>query len=142
MVKANNRNLNGLIQSWLRTKAKGFEDFKKNMGLLQNTSNNTVFADNKGNIAYWHGNFIPKRDTTFNWEKPVDGSTSATEWKGLHTIDQSVHLYNPASGWIQNCNSTPFTAAGPASPDRMKYPTYMAPDGENFRGINAVRVLD
>ena len=140
-VKANNRNLNGLIQSWLRTKAKGFEDFKKNMGLLQNTSNNTVFADNKGNIAYWHGNFIPKRDPKYNWEKPVDGSTSATEWKGLHTIEQSVHLYNPASGWIQNCNSTPFTAAGASSPDRKKFPTYMAPDGENFRGINAVRVL-
>lgn len=141
-VKANNRNLNGLIQSWLRTKAKGLEDFKKNMGMLQNTSNNTVFADNKGNIAYWHGNYIPIRDPKYNWEKPVDGSTPATEWKGLHTIDQSVHLYNPINGWIQNCNSTPYTAAGAASPDKKKYPTYMAPDGENFRGINAVRVLE
>lgn len=141
-VKANNRNLNGLIQSWLRTKAKGLEDFKKNMGMLQNTSNNTVFADNKGNIAYWHGNFIPKRDPQYNWEKPVDGSTPATEWKGLHTIDQSIHLYNPINGWIQNCNSTPYTAAGNASPDKKNYPTYMAPDGENFRGINAVRVLE
>jgi acyl-homoserine-lactone acylase len=140
-LKASNRSLNGLMQSWQRTKAKGFEDFKKIMDLRANTSNNTVFADNKGNIAYWHGNFIPKRDTKYNWAKAVDGTTSATEWKGLHTVDESVHLYNPANGWIQNCNSTPFTAAGDNSPKEKDYPSYMAPDGENFRGLNAVRVL-
>lgn len=141
-VKAVNRSLNGLIQSWTRTKSKGLADFKKTMGLLSNTSNNTVFADNKGNIAYWHGNFIPIRDPQFNWEKPVDGSVKATEWKGFHTVDQSVHVYNPANGWIQNCNSTPFTVSGNNSPKKSDYPTYMAPDGENFRGINAVRVLE
>lgn len=140
-VKAVNRSMTGLIQSWTRTKAKGLVDFKKNMGLLANTSNNTVFADNKGNIAYWHGNFIPIRDPQYNWEKPVDGSIKGTEWKGMHTVDQSVHVYNPANGWIQNCNSTPFTVSGSQSPKQSDYPTYMAPDGENFRGINAVRVL-
>ena len=86
------------------------------------------------------GNFIPVRDTQYNWAAPVDGTTKATEWKGLHTVDQSVHLYNPVNGWIQNCNSTPFTAAGTNSPKKETYPTYMAPDGENFRGLNAVRV--
>lgn len=140
-VKANNRSLNGLIQSWQRTKTKSFAEYKKVMGLLANTSNNTVYADAEGNIAYWHGNFIPVRDTNYNWAKPVDGSTPATEWKGLHTVDESVHIYNPSNGWLQNCNSTPFTAAGSNSPKRENYPSYMAPDGENFRGINAVRVL-
>ncbi len=140
-VKANNRSINGLIQSWQRTKTKSFADYKKVMGLLANTSNNTVYADAEGNIAYWHGNFIPKRDTKFDWSKPVDGTTTATEWKGLHTIDESVHLYNPPNGWLQNCNSTPFTVAGSNSPKRENYPAYMAPDGENFRGVNAVRVL-
>jgi acyl-homoserine lactone acylase PvdQ len=140
-VKANNRSLNGLIQSWQRTKAKSFAEYKKVMGLLANTSNNTVYADAEGNIAYWHGNFLPVRDTKYNWKKPVDGSTSATEWKGLHTIDESVHLYNPKNGWLQNCNSTPFTVAGSNSPKPENYPRYMAPDGENFRGINAVKVL-
>jgi acyl-homoserine-lactone acylase len=111
------------------------------MSLLANTSNNTVYADAEGNIAYWHGNFIPVRDTKYNWAKPVDGSIQATEWKGLHTVNESVHIYNPPNGWIQNCNSTPFTAAGLYSPKRENYPNYMAPDGENFRGINAVRVL-
>jgi acyl-homoserine-lactone acylase len=140
-VKSNNRDMKGLMESWLRTKAKGLEDYKKVMELKANTSNNTVFADNKGNIAYWHGNFVPIRDNTINWGKVVDGTTSATEWKGLHRVDDIVHVYNPSTGWIQNCNSTPFTVSGNASPKKMNYPNYMAPDGENFRGINAARVL-
>lgn len=140
-VKAVNRSLTGLIQSWQRTKATSFAAYKKVMDLKANTSNNTVYADAEGNIAYWHGNFIPVRDTAYHWDKPVDGNIKNTEWKGLHPVSESVHLYNPANGWLQNCNSTPFTAAGSHSPKPERYPTYMAPDGENFRGINAVRVL-
>jgi len=107
-----------------------------------NNSNNTVFADDKGNIAYWHGNYMPIRDPALNWNKPVDGSVSATEWKGLHNLDEIVHVYNPESGWIQNCNSTPFTSSGNSSPKPENYPGYMAPDGQNFRAINAARLLD
>ena len=133
--------MKGLIQSWERTKTKSFADFKKTLDLLGNISNNTVYADAEGNIAYWHGNRIPVRDTKYDWSKPVDGSTSATEWKGYHNINETVHLINPVNGWLQNCNSTPFTVAGNNSPKKENYPAYMAPDGENFRGINAVRVL-
>jgi len=140
-VRSYNRSLNSLMQSWLRTRAKGFDDFKKTMDMRGNTSNNTVFADYKGNIAYWHGNYMPVRDQKYNWSKPVDGSIEATEWKGLHPVDETVHLYNPSTGWIQNCNSTPFTAAGESSPKKELFPFYMAPDGENFRGVNASRVL-
>jgi acyl-homoserine lactone acylase PvdQ len=140
-VKADNRIANGLIQCWQRTKAKSFDDFKKTLDLKGNISNNTVYADAEGNIAYWHGNRIPKRDTKYDWSKPVDGSTSATEWKGYHNINETVYSINPVNGWLQNCNSTPFTVAGDNSPKKENYPKYMAPDGENFRGINAVRVL-
>ncbi len=140
-VRGYNRSLKSLIQSFLRTKTKGLEDYKKNMSLYANTSNNTVFADNKGNIAYWHGDYIPIRDKKINWSKPVDGSSSATEWNGLHTLDEIVHVYNPATGWIQNSNSTPFSVSGSSSPKKEDYPAYMAPDGENFRGINGARVL-
>lgn len=140
-LKANNRSMTSLIQSWQRTKTKSFEEYKKVMGLLANTSNNTVYADKEGNIAYWHGNFLPRKDNQLDWTKPVDGTTKATEWQGLHPIKESVHIYNPTNGWIQNCNSTPFTATGTNSPKKQNYPKYMAPDGENFRGINAVKVL-
>lgn len=141
-LKHNNRDTKGFIQSWLRTKAKSFAEFKRTMDMGANPSNNTVYADAEGNIAYWHGNFLPKRDPKYNWEEPVDGAIAATEWQGFHTVAESVHLYNPENGWLQNCNSSPFTVAGKYSPKKEDYANYLAPDGENFRGINAVRVLN
>ncbi len=131
-----------LTQSFLRTKVKGYDEFAKVMELKTNSSNNTVFADGSGNIGYFHGNFMPKRDPKFNWAGVVDGSDPATEWQGLHSLDEMIHVHNPATGWIQNCNSTPFTVSGSASPKRKDYPSYMAPDEENARGIHAVRVLE
>ncbi|MBS7231403.1 penicillin acylase family protein [Flavobacterium psychroterrae] len=140
-LKSNNRSMTSLIQSWVRTKSTSFDEYKKAMDLKANTSNNTVYADSKGNIAYWHGNFIPIRDKTLNWSKVIDGSISSTQWQGLHEVNETVHIYNPVNGWLQNCNSTPYSIAGENSPKRENYLPYMAPDGENFRGINAVRIF-
>ena len=112
------------------------------MNIRTNSSNNTVYADAEGNIAYYHGNFIPKRDTSFNYTKPVDGSNPATDWQGLHSVDESITVTNPPNGWIQNCNSTPFTSAGKYSPKAEDYPNYMALNRENFRGLHAIRLLD
>jgi acyl-homoserine-lactone acylase len=140
-IKMMQEPLKALTQSYQRTKAKGLIEFQKVMELRTNTSNNTVFADSKGNIAYFHGNFMPKRNPAYNFMGPVDGSNPETEWKGLHEANETVQFVNPLTGWIQNCNSTPFTAAGSSSPDKTKYPNYMAPDFENARGIHAVQVL-
>jgi len=134
--------LEALEQSFLRTKATDYASFRRVMQLNGNASNNTVFADSKGTIAYWHGNFMPRRNPAFDWSRPVDGSNPATEWRGLHRVGELVQVRDPASGFIQNCNSTPFTAAGPgSSPAPARYPAYMAPDAENYRGLNAVQVL-
>ncbi|MEO5894007.1 MAG: penicillin acylase family protein [Ferruginibacter sp.] len=140
-LKEQNRTLNGLIQSWQRMKASDYKSFNETMQLRSNNSTNTVFADDKGNIAYWHGNFIPKRDSHYDWTKPVPGNIPATEWLGAHETTETVNVLNPASGFIQNCNSSPFSAAGFNSANNSKYPAYMAPDGENFRSLQAIRVL-
>lgn len=134
--------VNALRQSYVRTKQDGHDGFREMMDIRTNSSNNTVYADSGGNIAYYHGNFVPRRDTAFDFSKPVDGSNPATDWQGLHTVDEIVTLLNPENGWLQNCNSTPFTAAGEFSPNPNDYPVYMAPDAENFRGVHALRVLD
>ncbi|MFT6992111.1 MAG: acyl-homoserine lactone acylase PvdQ, partial [Paraglaciecola sp.] len=133
--------VNALQQSFTRTKTTNHAEFRNMMDIRTNSSNNTVYADADGNIAYYHGNFIPKRDPSFDYSKPVSGSNKNTDWNGLHTVDETISILNPANGWIQNANSTPFTAAGEFSPKAEDYPTYMAPDPENFRGIHAVQVL-
>ena len=130
-----------LEQSFIRTKQDGYDGFREMMDIRTNSSNNTVYADAGGNIAYFHGNFIPKRDTQYDFTLPVDGSNPKTDWQGLHTVDENILIKNPPNGWIQNCNSTPYTAALEYSPKREDYPKYMSRDQENFRGVHAIQLL-
>ncbi len=141
-LRENNRSLNALMECWTRTKATNLKEYQAALNLLANNSNNTVYADADGNIAYWHGNFMPKRSNDFDFTHPVDGTIKATDWQGLHGLNEIVQSINPANGWLQNCNATPFTVAGTNSPKEIDYPKYMAPDGENPRGLNAVRLLE
>lgn len=134
--------IKSLTQSYTRTKAKDYRSFKQTMELHTNSSNNTIYADADGNIAYFHGNFIPKRDTKFDWTKPVDGSDPATEWHGLLSVDESPLLLNPASGWLYNSNNSPWSAAGPSSPKKADYPVYVDSGVESARGLHAIRVLE
>lgn len=140
-TKINWNPVQALVQSYTRTKLANYKEFKEMMNIRTNSSNNTVFADGEGNIAYFHGNFIPKRNPSLDYSKSVDGSDPATDWQGLHTVDESILILNPGTGWIQNCNSTPFTAAAEFSPKKEDYPNYMAPDQENFRGMHASQLL-
>ncbi|MFV1883485.1 MAG: acylase [Balneola sp.] len=130
-----------LEQSYTRTKKSNYAEFREMMDIKTNSSNNTVFADADGNIAYFHGNFIPVRDEQFDYTRPVDGSNPATDWQGLHPVDEAITLLNPGNGWIQNCNSTPFTAAAEFSPKKEDYPSYMSRTSENFRGVHAIALL-
>jgi acyl-homoserine-lactone acylase len=133
--------LKALTQSYSRTKSKNYQDFRKSMDLHTNSSNNTIFADAEGNVAYFHANFVPKRNPKFDWSKPVDGSDPTTEWGELHSIDESPLVVNPKSGWLYNTNNWPYSAAGPDSPKQADYPAYMDRNIENPRGIHAIRVL-
>jgi acyl-homoserine-lactone acylase len=130
-----------LTQSYTRTKAKDYKSFRQTMELHTNSSNNTIFADADGDIAYFHGNFIPRRDTSFDWTKPVDGSNPATEWGPLLSVDETPHLLNPKSGWLYNSNNWPWSAAGPSSPKKEDFPVYVETGGETARGLHAIRVL-
>ena len=114
-----------LMQSWLRTKAKDFASFRDVLELHTNSSNNTVYADADGNIAYFHANFVPRRNPRFDWNRPVDGSDPATEWQGVHGFDESPNTINPPTGWVFNTNNWPYTAAGEGTLHKGNYPPYM-----------------
>ena len=141
-VRMMNEPLKALNQSYSRTKARNLDEYKKVMALHTNSSNNTLYADADGNIAYFHSNFIPKRDPKFDWTKPVDGTNPATEWNGLHSFDESPNSVNPPNGWVYNTNNYPYSAAGANSPRQKDYPAYMDSGSENPRGVHAIRVLD
>jgi acyl-homoserine-lactone acylase len=133
--------IKALTQSYGRTRSTNYQTFRQTMELHTNSSNNTVFADAEGNIAYFHANFVPKRDPKFDWTRPVDGSNPATDWQGVHEIDESPNVLNPANGWIQNTNNWPYSVSGDQSPKRADYPSYMERGTENPRGVHAMRVL-
>ncbi len=137
-----NRPVAALEQSFLRTKARDYAQFVSIAGYKANSSNNTLFADDKGEIAYLHPSFIPRRDDRFDYTHPVNGADPATDWKGLHDLDEAPHVLNPATGWVFNTNNWPYSAAGPDSPNRADYPRYMDTAGENPRGEHAIRLLE
>jgi acyl-homoserine-lactone acylase len=135
--------MKALIQSFSRTKARSLAEYKKVMEAHTNSSNNTLYADADGNIAYFHSNFIPKRDPKFDWTRPVDGANPATEWNGVLSFDESPNVVNPPNGWVYNTNNYPFSAAGAQhSPKQSAYPAYVDSGSENPRGIHAIRVLE
>jgi acyl-homoserine-lactone acylase len=134
--------LKALTQSYSRTKARNYKEFRDAMELHTNSSNNTIYADADGTIAYFHSNFIPKRDTRFDWTKPVDGGNPATEWNGVLSFDETPNLLNPPNGWLYNTNNHPWSAAGAHSPMKENFPVYVDRGGENPRGVHAIRVLE
>jgi acyl-homoserine-lactone acylase len=133
--------LKALIQSYSRTKARTIADYKQVMEAHTNSSNDTLYADADGNIAYFHSNFVPKRNPKLDWTKPVDGSDPANDWQGVHAVDDSPSVENPPNGWVYNTNNWPYTAAGPNSKKKSDFPAYFDRNGENPRGVHALRVL-
>ena len=105
-------------------------------------SNNTVFADAR-EYRLSHSNFVPKRRSDLDYLNPVDGSDPSTDWQGLHTIEESPNSINPPTGWVQNTNNWPYSAAGADhSPRQKDYPSYMDSGSENARGVHALALLE
>jgi len=136
-----NTPMKALEQSFLRTKTADYASFIKVADLKANSSNDTLFADDAGEIAYLHPQFVPRRDDRFDYTRPVDGADPATDWQGLHALSELPSVVNPKVGWVFNTNDWPYSAAGPDSPRPADYPRYMDTAGENPRGLHATRLL-
>ncbi|HXH28250.1 MAG TPA: penicillin acylase family protein, partial [Candidatus Polarisedimenticolia bacterium] len=139
-----------LEQDFRRTKAKNLAEFERVLRLHTNSSNNTVFADADGHIAYFHSNYIPRRDPAFDWTKPVDGSDPATDYRGVLSLEESPNAIDPPVGWVYNSNNWPWSSAGPDSPRRADFPPYVQQGSstglwgtyETPRGLHVLRLLE
>jgi acyl-homoserine lactone acylase PvdQ len=140
-LKTYEPNIELLTMNWQKMKARNMKEFTDALNIRAMVGSNVLYADKEGNIAYWHGNFVPKKNPLLDWKRPVDGTTSATEWTGTHALGEIPQYINPANGWLQNCNSTPLYGAGVLDTVMLKLPTYMLPDGHTPRAVHAVRVL-
>ena len=136
-----NRPVEALQQSFLRTKTTDLKSYMRISDLKANSSNNTVFADDKGEIAVLAPQFMPRRDNRFDYSRPVDGSNPAADWHGLHEPSQLPNTINPPNGWAFNSNDWLYSAAGPYSPKPTNFPAYLDSAGESYRTIHATRLL-
>lgn len=105
--------------------AKNVTEFKQAISTSDFPLFNMTVADRDGNISYIYAGAVPKRDPQFDWTQPVDGSDPRTEWGELHPIEDLPTVDNPISGYVQNCNSTPFTTTDDGSPFWKDFPPYM-----------------
>lgn len=106
-------------------RARNLDEFRRAMSRLELHIFNTCYADRDGNIYYLYNGVVPRRDGRFDWEKPLDGSDPATEWRGYHELAELPQALNPPSGFVQTCNASPYTTTDDGNPAIGDFPAYM-----------------
>ncbi len=142
-----------LRQSLQMIKSRNLADFRSAVANMQILYMNVLYADCDGNSWFVYTGRVPRRNPNFDWSQPVEGSDPATEWLGTHGLDELPQVLNPAAGFLQNCNSTPFAVTDGENPVRENFPRYMASDADNqtrralrslelLRGMSEVSFID
>lgn len=133
----------GWLDQWYAmSRARSLAEFKQALRRVAIPYMNVTYADRDGNILYVYNGTVPRRSTKFDWAKPVDGSDPDTEWQGFHPFEELPQVMNPAPGFVQSCNSSPFATTTAGNPDPAGFPKYMiGPEIDNPRSRVSKRIL-
>lgn len=132
-------------QLYRMNKAKNLAEFIDAAGMLQLMAQNLMYADIYGNMYYLRTGRVPVRPEGYDWQMPVPGNTSATEWLGIHNLEDLVQILNPPPGFMQNCNISPGTMMpnSPLTPDRyLNYLYNTSRDSSNTRGRRFLEIME
>ncbi len=134
-----------LEQSYRMAMASTTHELFDALGMNRLNEQNLMFADVEGSIGYVRSGATPIRPDGYDWSAPVPGSTSKTAWKGIHPIEDLVHLFDPPRGYMVNCNISPqaMLVDSPLTPDRWpRYIYNVSWDTNNPRGRRTVELLE
>jgi len=135
----------GLYEQFDRmARARNVHEVNAALAMHQYNEQNVMSADVEGNISYVRNGATPIRPAGFDYKRPVDGTTSATAWKGIHPQEDLVRILNPRQGYMQNCNISPenMMVDCELTPDRFPGHVYNATwDQDNPRGRRSIEVL-
>jgi len=125
--------------------ARNVAEFRRGLDLNQTMPQNVMAADSGGNIYYQRAGRVPIRPDGYDFSKPVDGSTSKSEWLGIHPAADLISIENPAQGYMQNCNIPPdvMMIDSPMTPEKQKPYLFNEASGRTHqRAARAVQLLE
>ena len=119
----------GAIEQWYRmNRARNLDEWRTAMRIHAIPMFNTVYADS-ANIGYVYNALLPLRADGYDYTAVLPGNTRGALWNDYLPYDRLPRVENPPSGFVQNCNSTPFrTTTGPGNPQPQEYPANMGID--------------
>jgi len=126
--------------------ARDIEGMKRALARLQLMAQNVLIACTSGDIYYVRVGRVPLRPEGVDPSRPIPGHTAATEWRGIHPLSDFVQLLNPPSGYMHNCNVTPFAMMreSPLAPEHYRSYIYNASRTapRHQRGERVTELLD
>ncbi|MCF8472787.1 MAG: acylase [Sphingomonadaceae bacterium] len=136
-------NVKVVEQYYRNTKATNWDEWTQSMAIGGIPATNFIYADKTGRVAYIYNALFPNRKPGYDYTKLLPGDTSAAMWEGPVGFDRYPKIVDPASGFVQNANNTPFLAAGPGSEmDPAAYSPYLGIElGMTNRGLRATELL-
>ncbi len=132
-----------LEQLYRMNKAGNLDEWQEAMRSGALPTYNVGYADKEGNVYYLYNGALPVRAEGYDWSLYLPGDSSETLWTDYLPFEQLPQVLNPPSGFVQNCNSTPFrTTIGEGNPEAADYSeTLGILDPMTNRGLRALELF-